>query len=158
MVVMLRTLGIPARLVNGFQTGSYNRVGQDFVVRARDAHSWVEVNFPQYGWISFDPTPADPNPLVPGTLDDYLDAAGLFWNEWVINYDFFHQVRLVSELEQDSHRYYGDAAGARCAFNTSRFAWPTASSVARGPQTDGAAHHDRRPGRADYCGKEPLTR
>src|SRR5581483_6937368 len=57
MTVMLRSLNIPARLVNGFQTGTYNRVGKDFVVRARDAHSWVEVYFPQYGWIPFDPTP-----------------------------------------------------------------------------------------------------
>ncbi len=104
MVVMLRTLQIPSRLVNGFQTGSYNRVGKDIVVRARDAHSWVEVFFPQYGWIPFDPTPADPNPVLPSTLDDYLDAAGLFWNEWIINYDFAHQVQLVRVVEQDSRR------------------------------------------------------
>jgi transglutaminase-like putative cysteine protease len=105
MAVMLRTMGVPSRLVNGFQTGSYNRVGKDFVVRARDAHSWVEVYFPKYGWIPFDPTPPDPNPILPGTLDDYLDAASLFWNEWIINYDFAHQVRLASELEQDSRRF-----------------------------------------------------
>ncbi|MGH9357033.1 MAG: transglutaminaseTgpA domain-containing protein, partial [Terriglobia bacterium] len=42
MTLMLRTLNIPARIVNGFQTGTYNPIGQDFVVRARDAHSWVE--------------------------------------------------------------------------------------------------------------------
>ena len=60
MAVMLRTLNVPSRLVNGFQTGSYNRIGKDFVVRARDAHSWVEVYFTGYGWIPFDPTPADP--------------------------------------------------------------------------------------------------
>jgi transglutaminase-like putative cysteine protease len=108
MAVMLRTLGIPSRLVNGFQTGSYNRVGKDFVVRARDAHSWVEVYFPPYGWVPFDPTPADPNPVLPGALDDYLDTAGLFWNEWVINYDFAHQVRLAGELEQNSRRFQRD--------------------------------------------------
>lgn len=58
MTVMLRSLGIPARYINGFQTGEYNDVGGDFIVRASDAHSWVEAYFPGYGWIEFDPTPA----------------------------------------------------------------------------------------------------
>jgi len=105
MAVMLRTLKVPARLVNGFQTGSYNRLGKDFVVRARDAHSWVEVYFPGYGWIPFDPTPADPAPVLPSVWDDYVDAAALFWNEWIINYDFGHQVQLAREVEQESHDF-----------------------------------------------------
>jgi transglutaminase-like putative cysteine protease len=105
MAVMLRTLGVPARLVNGFQTGSYNRLGKDFVVRARDAHSWAEVYFPGYAWIPFDPTPADPHPVLPSAWDDYIDAAALFWNEWIINYDFSHQVQLAREVEQDSHDF-----------------------------------------------------
>jgi transglutaminase-like putative cysteine protease len=105
MAVMLRTLNVPSRLVNGFQTGSYNRIGRDFVVRARDAHSWVEVYFTGYGWIPFDPTPADPHPVLPGEWDDYVDTAALFWNEWVINYDFGHQVQLAREIEQDSHDF-----------------------------------------------------
>ncbi|MGH9455983.1 MAG: DUF4129 domain-containing transglutaminase family protein [Terriglobia bacterium] len=107
MAVMLRTLGVPARIVNGFQTGSYNHVGGDFVVRARDAHSWVEVYFPDYGWIAFDPTPADPNAEggALSTVGDYLDAFSLFWNEWVINYDFAHQVRLAQQIDEDSHDY-----------------------------------------------------
>jgi transglutaminase-like putative cysteine protease len=102
MAVMLRTQGIASRLVNGFQTGAYNRVGKDFIVRGRDAHSWVEVYFPGHGWIPFDPTPADPNPVVPGAFDDYIDAASLFWNEWIINYDFAHQARLARTVERES--------------------------------------------------------
>ena len=105
MAVMLRTLNIPSRLVNGFQTGSYNRIGKDFVVRARDAHSWVEVYFTGYGWIPFDPTPADPHPVLPGEWDDYVDTAALFWNEWIINYDFGHQVQLARQMEQDSRDF-----------------------------------------------------
>jgi transglutaminase-like putative cysteine protease len=105
LAVMLRTLNIPARLVNGFQTGSYNRIGRDFVVRARDAHSWVEVYFPSYGWIPFDPTPADPHPVLPGAWDDYTDAAALFWSEWIINYDFGHQEQLARQIEQDSRNF-----------------------------------------------------
>ncbi len=105
MAVMLRTLDIPSRLVNGFQTGSYNRYGKDFVVRARDAHSWVEVYFTGYGWIPFDPTPADPHPVLPGEWDDYVDTAALFWNEWIINYDFGHQVQLARQVEEDSRSF-----------------------------------------------------
>ena len=104
MTVMLRSQGIPSRIVNGFQTGTYNRVGKDFIVRGRDAHSWVEVYFPTFGWITFDPTPADPNPVVPGPLDEYIDAASLFWNEWIINYDFAHQVSLARTVERDSRQ------------------------------------------------------
>jgi len=105
MAIMMRTIGVPARLVNGFQTGSYNRLGKDFVVRARDAHSWVEVYFPRYGWIQFDPTPADPHPVIASQWDDYLDALDLFWSEWVINYDFSHQIQLVQRAELDSRRF-----------------------------------------------------
>jgi transglutaminase-like putative cysteine protease len=108
MAVMLRTQGIPSRLVNGFQTGTYNRVGKDFIVRGRDAHSWVEAYFPGYGWIAFDPTPADPNPVVAGALDDYIDAVSLFWSEWIINYDFAHQTQLAREVERDSRQFQQD--------------------------------------------------
>lgn len=107
MALMVRTLGIPSRVANGFQTGSYNRMGGDYVVRARDAHSWVEIYFPGYGWIPFDPTPADPNNVAGdwSTLDDYLDAAGLFWGEWIINYDFGHQVELARQMEEGSRQF-----------------------------------------------------
>jgi transglutaminase-like putative cysteine protease len=54
---MLRSLGIPTRLVNGFGPGTYDATIQSFVVRAQDAHTWVEAYFPGYGWIPFEPTP-----------------------------------------------------------------------------------------------------
>src|SRR5258708_20823078 len=57
MVVMLRELGIPARLVAGFGSGTYNSVTGYYEVHANDAHAWAEVYFPQHGWVSFDPTP-----------------------------------------------------------------------------------------------------
>ncbi|HLY61916.1 MAG TPA: DUF3488 and transglutaminase-like domain-containing protein [Terriglobia bacterium] len=108
MALMVRTQGIPSRVVNGFQTGSFNRLGGDFVVRARDAHSWVEIYFPQYGWIPFDPTPPDPHAAFGGgwgALDDYIDAVNLFWGEWVIDYDFGHQVELARNAEQQSRQF-----------------------------------------------------
>ncbi|TMB43628.1 MAG: transglutaminase domain-containing protein [Chloroflexi bacterium] len=53
---MLRSLGIPARLVNGFGPGVFDSQSQSYVVRGQDAHTWVEVYFPAYGWIPFEPT------------------------------------------------------------------------------------------------------
>ena len=54
---MLRSLGIPTRLVNGFGPGGSIGPGGDYTVTAADAHTWVEVYFPSYGWIAFEPTP-----------------------------------------------------------------------------------------------------
>jgi len=60
MVVMLREVGVPARLVEGFTTGTFDTASNSFVVREQDAHAWVEAYFPQYGWIEFEPTPSQP--------------------------------------------------------------------------------------------------
>jgi protein-glutamine gamma-glutamyltransferase len=96
MAVMLRTLGIPSRVVNGFRTTEFNDVTSSYVIRASSAHSWVEVDFPGYGWVAFDPTPAGPGaehgPWSRVML--YLDAASSFWREWVVNYDASHQRAL----------------------------------------------------------------
>jgi hypothetical protein len=53
---MLRSLGIPTRLVNGFGPGTFDAQTNQFIVRGEDAHTWVEVYFPKYGWIPFEPT------------------------------------------------------------------------------------------------------
>jgi transglutaminase-like putative cysteine protease len=63
MAVMLRTLGIATRVVNGFQMGEYNDAADVYTVRQSDAHSWVEVYFPATeSWVTFDPTPAAGRP------------------------------------------------------------------------------------------------
>ena len=59
MIVMLRHLGIPARLAAGFSQGEYDAESGRFIVREREAHTWVEVYFPEYGWIEFEPTAAE---------------------------------------------------------------------------------------------------
>ena len=56
MVVMLRTLGVPARFVAGFAQGEWDAANARYLVRESDAHTWVEVFFPGYGWIEFEPT------------------------------------------------------------------------------------------------------
>jgi transglutaminase-like putative cysteine protease len=55
--LMLRSLGVPARLATGYSTGDYNPVLDQSIVRERDAHAWVEVWFPNHGWVPVDPSP-----------------------------------------------------------------------------------------------------
>ncbi len=114
MAVMLRTIGIPTRIVNGFRSGEFNDLTGNYIIRARDAHSWVEVYLPDVGWTEFDPTPPDPLPTVNSwsRIRLYLDAAQEFWREWIINYDFGHQRELtVSTISQ----------AQRSAWNTRRW-------------------------------------
>jgi transglutaminase-like putative cysteine protease len=59
MVVLMRTQGVPARLIRGYAAGYYNEDTGSYLVPARVAHSWVEVYFPVYGWQRFEPTAAD---------------------------------------------------------------------------------------------------
>ena len=60
MATMLRSLGIPARVAVGYARGQFEPSGDVYRVRERDAHSWVEVYFPSYGWVEFEPTAAQP--------------------------------------------------------------------------------------------------
>jgi len=57
MALMLRYLGIPARVAAGFTSGTYDRKTHEWTVTDHDAHTWVEAWFPHYGWLPFDPTP-----------------------------------------------------------------------------------------------------
>jgi hypothetical protein len=59
-VIMLRALGIPARLATGYARGTLDAATGVYSVNSRDAHAWPEVFFPGYGWIEFEPTPSQP--------------------------------------------------------------------------------------------------
>ena len=59
MTMMLREVGIPARLVEGFTSGTFDPTIGKYVVKQVNAHAWVEVYFPTYGWIEFEPTPSE---------------------------------------------------------------------------------------------------
>ncbi|HVB77544.1 MAG TPA: transglutaminaseTgpA domain-containing protein [Candidatus Nitrosotalea sp.] len=74
--LMLRSLGIPARLATGYSTGSYNPNLDQSVVRAQDAHAWVEVHFPGRGWVPVDPSPGYPA-LAASRFPDRWAASGL---------------------------------------------------------------------------------
>jgi len=111
MAVMLRSLRIPSRIVTGFRGGDFNDLTGQYVVRASDAHSWVEAYFPGSGWISFDPTPAGSLPTRTGwsRMQLYVDAAASFWREWIINYDASHQRTLGKDAATSSRRFFDEA-------------------------------------------------
>ena len=60
MVVLTRSVGIPARFVSGYSPGSYDAPNAKYIVRELNAHSWVEIYFPEIGWIEFEPTASLP--------------------------------------------------------------------------------------------------
>jgi hypothetical protein len=184
LAIMGRIVGVPTRVVNGFITGQYNDISGVYIVRGRDAHSWVEAYFPfesatppgaqpsgrkkarlarlnrleraanplpgdavwrpheQSGrpllsvdarpqrptgadpnraaeplrrrtwglsdpetesgtWITFDATAGSPDAVAGAwsRLMLYVDAAQSFWQEWIVNYDFFHQVSLAQRIQ-----------------------------------------------------------
>lgn len=101
MVIMLRTLGIPARLVTGFLATEWNEYGNYYLVRQQDAHAWVEVHLPQSGWITMDPTPAvseavaDPSWRAFGQM---MDSLRLRWNRFFVQYSAADQLAMVREI------------------------------------------------------------
>ncbi|MBI4213941.1 MAG: transglutaminase domain-containing protein [Chloroflexi bacterium] len=65
MTVMLRSVGIPARVATGYVTGGFDEATQSYLVKENDAHTWTEVYFPGYGWITFEPSANRPLPFRP---------------------------------------------------------------------------------------------
>ncbi len=107
LAILLRTLGIPSRYVNGFAQGEWNEYGSYFLVRQSDAHSWVEAYFPDYGWLPFDATPSRPSSppsewsatlqIVP----KYFDSLRMKWYAYIIGYNYRHQRQLVGEIGEN---------------------------------------------------------
>lgn len=108
MAVLLRMSWIPARVVTGFQNGSYNPIIGMHVIRASDAHAWVEAWLPGDGWVVFDPTPPAPRNeklTLADRINLYIDAADVFWREWVIGYDLDRQLTLAFRVDQSRRRF-----------------------------------------------------
>jgi transglutaminase-like putative cysteine protease len=111
MTVLLRTHGIPARVVNGFLPGEYNEASGAFTVRQSDAHSWVEVYFPETrSWVTFDPTPSagrvEPvHTGITAQLQKYAEALELLWFQYVVGYDKQEQRSLATSLHNQVFDY-----------------------------------------------------
>jgi transglutaminase-like putative cysteine protease len=103
MALMLRTIGIPSRVATGFQSGTYNPISNWYLIRASDAHSWVEAWIDGRGWVTFDPTPSGPAAEPTGLWQSagmYLDALEVFWQDWVMSYDLERQLLLAEGMGQ----------------------------------------------------------
>jgi transglutaminase-like putative cysteine protease len=128
-VVLMRAMGIPARVVTGYQGGERNPVDGFLTVRQSDAHAWAEVWLPARGWIRIDPTAmVSPDriqrnvteteagePLLGGlitmnagrnsllaSLRYRWDAINNGWNQWVLNYTPQRQKSLLRSLGFDN--------------------------------------------------------
>jgi hypothetical protein len=96
--VMLRALGVPARMVIGFRGGLFDRIGKRYTLRGADAHAWVEAWFPGEGWLSFDPTPpAEGSAAEPAAAEEPAveSRKGPSLLDRLVGYDAGEQRRLV---------------------------------------------------------------
>ena len=113
MVVLLRSAGLPARLVNGFAGGHSNALGGFLEVAQSDAHSWVEVPFQAAGWVRYDPTPPDVRLASADALremagwTELASALELWWFRNVVDFDRGHQARAVRSMWIAWHRWQG---------------------------------------------------
>ena len=105
LAVMLRSLGISARVVTGYLGGEWNPYGEYYLVRQSDAHSWVEAYLHGKGWVTLDPTPS----LPPGARRSvsavtlFFDSLQVRWYRYVVNFGFADQQQLFTALRQPNH-------------------------------------------------------
>lgn len=117
MAILLRTQGVPTRNVNGFLGGQWSDFGQYLAVTQNEAHSWVEVWFPDYGWVPFDPTPAGGGGAEaeavwfwPGRI--LLDGIQHRWGKWVLDYSVDTQWGLLERARSLMPDPAGGGTGA----------------------------------------------
>lgn len=106
MVLLLRTLGIPSRVVGGYAGGEWNEMGRYYLVRNSDAHTWVEVWIQGRGWVPFDPTPGLPSGNTQGPMRwiyRFIDYLRVKWYYGVLSYDVDRQMDLVRRTASFLH-------------------------------------------------------
>ncbi len=94
LAAMIRSCGIPARVVTGFLVTEYNESGDYFIVRASDAHAWVE--YFDKTWIVIDATPSARQ--APGIRFHIIDELRFRWIRWVIQYSLEDQINFATGL------------------------------------------------------------
>ncbi len=101
LALMLRSQGIPARIINGFYTTDWNNMAGTYVVRQSDAHAWTEVWLDGPGWLTIDPSPADSAGraaygLTKTTmLENVSEYLRIQWQRYVIDYSSHKQITLL---------------------------------------------------------------
>jgi protein-glutamine gamma-glutamyltransferase len=106
MAILLRAGGVATRNVNGFLGGEWNEFGQYLTVTQNNAHSWVEVYFPGYGWVTFDPTPPGAALSIArgarglGGLRMFVDGMNHRWGKWILDYNLGTQAGMLRRITQ----------------------------------------------------------
>jgi len=127
LVVLARSLDLPARLVNGFAGGRRNRIGGFVEVRRSDAHAWAEVHFRRAGWVRYDATPPDLRAPAEAPLSleeqiaEFASAMELWWFQRVVGFDRADQMHAVRRAALAWRSARSDDAGADDASFVSRF-------------------------------------
>jgi len=103
LALLLRSYGIPARLITGFQSGRESLFGNYLMIRQSDAHSWVEAFIPENGWMTFDPTPSSGGNLDfltghLGLIMDAYDFLQMQWSSYVLDYSQEDQKNFLGQL------------------------------------------------------------
>lgn len=99
MVLLLRSAGIPARVVTGFVSDDWNAFGRFYSFYQKDAHTWVEAYIRGRGWVLFDPTPPAENPEVLTIAQRFKQvylAAEMRWFKYVVGYDRTEQRQVLA--------------------------------------------------------------
>lgn len=100
-VLLLRTLGIPARLALGYRGGTFNALSQVLEIRESNAHAWVEAYVPDVGWLSFDPTPLVVRPITPNwahRLEAYWTASRYWLQRYLVDYNSQTQAGIFQNI------------------------------------------------------------
>lgn len=103
LAVMLRILGIPSHVVNGYLGGEWNPYGEYYLIRQSNAHSWVEAYFTDKGWVTLDPTPPIPRRSGSDLLSSFtyfVDFLRMRWHRYIINFSFGDQYQLVTAIKR----------------------------------------------------------
>lgn len=105
MVLMLRSQGIPARLVTGFLGGDFNPFEGYYIVRGNNAHAWVEAYLGTEGWRIFDPTPPAGRPAAEGEgrfllMQQAWDFVLFRWDRYVLTFGLGDQIQIFGGLRE----------------------------------------------------------
>ncbi len=103
MALMLRSLGIPSRVVSGYRGGEWSGLDQAYLIRANMAHLWVEAYLLGVGWVTFDPSPGDPelrlaSNVLMRTLSRYGLRAKMIWYSDVVGFNQGVQMETLRSL------------------------------------------------------------
>lgn len=121
MAAMCRSIGIPARVVNGFMAAEYNAIGDYYVIRQNNAHAWCEVYCGDDGWVAFDPTPSSEAAAEHRASRDWTTGARelyehlqYLWLRSVVTYDrdtrddVINNInRSISQAAHDDATWFG---------------------------------------------------